>query len=125
MKNIFTEKTRQTSRFLKIFLVIAFGMISSFSFAYVGSTYMYHGSNPWNYTSWTTQRTGTMTSATNTPNITGQSTTFGTDVNAGDSLYAANGNLIGKVLSVTNSTHLVLTANALIAETTTSVFAAV
>ena len=63
----------------------------------------------------TVNGTGSITSGTGTTAVTGVSTLFTTEVEAGDVLYDGSDNLIGTVESVTDDTNIVLTANAAIA----------
>ena len=59
--------------------------------------------------------TGTITSATNSTSVTGSGTSFETQVRAGDTIRVGD-TAIGVVSSITNNTTLVLTANALSAQ---------
>lgn len=70
-----------------------------------------------NYSSITgnTVGTGTITSATNSKNITGSSTLFTTQVTVGQILKTAAGVTIGTVQTIVDNTHLTLYANAYVA----------
>lgn len=59
--------------------------------------------------------TGTVTCATNSPNVTGSGTAFTTQLKKGYWLGNATGNTVGIVQSITDDTHLVLTGNAAVA----------
>lgn len=63
--------------------------------------------------------TGTLTAATNSANVTGQSSKFTLEISAGDKIYSG-GVLIGTVQSVGSDTALTLTANAAAAVTAAS-----
>lgn len=60
---------------------------------------------------------GSITTLTSSATVTGTSTTFLTDFEAGDGLYDSAGNFIGYVQSVDSDTQITLTANAAVAVT--------
>lgn len=61
--------------------------------------------------------TGTITCATNSPNVTGSGTAFTTQLKVGAWLGNTTGSTIGIVKSINNDGNLVLTANAAVAVT--------
>ena len=64
--------------------------------------------------------TGTVTTATNTPNVTGVGTVFTTELTVGSWIGNTAGNTAGIVASIANNTSLTLTANAAVAISNTT-----
>jgi hypothetical protein len=64
--------------------------------------------------------TGTITCATNSPNVTGDSTSFTTELTVGSWIGNTSGNTVGIVASIANNTSLTLTANAEVAISNTT-----
>lgn len=61
------------------------------------------------YTNFRSLRTGTITANTSSPSVVGVGTLFTTEISIGDIIYS--GTNLGTVLSITDNTHLTLTAN--------------
>lgn len=65
--------------------------------------------------------TGTVTATTSSNEVTGEGTTFKTDLAVGNVLYDSNKKIIGTVASITSDTKLVLTSKAMNAVTSATV----
>ena len=65
-----------------------------------------------NFDIWTSARTGTITTSLASTAVTGTSTQFTTEVAVGDRIAASTDAFLGIVSSITDNTHLTLTANA-------------
>lgn len=64
--------------------------------------------------------TGTVTTATNTPNVTGVGTLFTSELTVGSWIGNTAGSTVGIVASIANNTSLTLTANAAVAISNTT-----
>jgi hypothetical protein len=70
-------------------------------------------SGNWSASAWpNTNRTGTITTSTTSNTITGIGTQFTTEISVGNIIKNSGSATIGTVASITDNTHLVLTANA-------------
>lgn len=93
-----------------LLLVVALAAVADGARA---ATYVSRANGNWNATgTWAELRTGTITTSTASPTVTGVGTTFTTQLAVGNVLYRADGAAIGTVQSITNNTTLILTGNA-------------
>jgi Secretion system C-terminal sorting domain len=91
-------------------MITVFVIVSNAKAATISSI----GSGNWSATAWpNTARTGTITTSNASATVTGAGSLFLTEISVGNILKTAGNVVIGTVLSVTNNTTLILTANAL------------
>lgn len=100
--------------YLTLFIIFFAGTI-------YGASITNSTSGNWSATAWpNTTRTGSITTLTSSSNVTGSGTSFTTEISVGNIIKTSGNTTIGTVASITDNTHLVLTSNALSANTNIS-----
>ena len=118
MKNLTLQTRRNGINLLGIILMVICGMVANQAKAgyTLGASITYTGVNSgnWNnYNTWAKALAGSVTVTSGSTAVTGVSTFFTEELFVGYKLYSNGGTLLGTVLSITDDTHLTLTANAL------------